>query len=63
MILNGYTRVVLSIVVAIVLIWILIKFNAKSNPSESSLDRLKKRCEKGEITKEDYEEAKRKQGK
>lgn len=60
---HGYTRIVLGIVVAIVLIWILIRFNSRRNPSESSLDVLKGRFERGEITEEDYEEAKRRQGK
>lgn len=62
-VLNGYIRLALSVIVAIVLLWILLKFNARSNPQESSLDILEKRYLRGEISEEDFEEAKRRQGK
>lgn len=59
--LNGYVRLILSIVVAIVLLWILLRFREKKNPQKSSLDFLKERMENGDITEAEYEEAKRRQ--
>lgn len=58
---EGYIRIGLSIIVAIILIFILILFRAKKNPAKSSLDILKERYTKGEITTEEYEEARKKQ--
>lgn len=61
-VLNGYIRLAFSVIVAIALLWILLKFNAKNNPQESSLDMLEKRYLRGEISEEAFEEAKRRQG-
>jgi len=54
-------RIGLTIIVLIVILWILLKFRTKKNPAKTSLDLLKERMEKGEITKEEYEAARRKQ--
>lgn len=58
-----YIRLILTVVVIIVIAYILFKFRASKHSTDSSLDIMKKRYEQGEISKEDYEEAKRKQGK
>lgn len=57
------SRIIFSIIVIIVLAYILIKYRASKNPADSSLDILKERLNNGEISAEDYEEAKRRQGK
>lgn len=54
-------RMGLTIIVVIILGWILLLFRAKRNPAKTSLDLLKERLEKGEITEEEYEEARKKQ--
>lgn len=54
-------RMGLTIIVVIILGWILLLFRAKQNPAKTSLDLLKERLEKGEITEEEYEEARKKQ--
>lgn len=56
-------RLILTIVVIIILAFILFRFRAKKNATRSSLDVMKERLEKGEITEEDYRRAKEKQGK
>ncbi|WP_010529280.1 SHOCT domain-containing protein [Lentibacillus jeotgali] len=61
---EGYIRLGLGIVVLVMIIIILYRFNSgKSNWRQSSLEIMKKRYEKGEITKEEYEKARKKQGK
>lgn len=59
-------RLIVTAVVLVSIIVILIRFrngnSTETGPSDS-LDVMKKRYEKGEITKEDYEEAKRRRGK
>lgn len=55
-------RFILTVIVVIVLAYILIKFRANKNPKSDSLDMLKERLNKGEISKQDYEEAKKRQG-
>lgn len=61
---EGYIRLGLSIVVLVMIIIILYRFNAKkSNKRRSSLEIMKERYEKGEITEEEYEAARKKQGK
>lgn len=61
MITEGIVRIGISIVILVVILIILLKFREKSNPAKSSLDLLKDRLEKGEITKEEYEAARKKQ--
>ena len=56
-------RLILSILVLLVLLWIIINFRANKNPQPSSAEILKERMKKGEITKKEYEEALLKQGK
>lgn len=58
-------RLILAAVLLVVIIIILIRFrrrNSETDPRDS-LVIMKERYEKGEITKEDYEEAKRRRGK
>lgn len=57
----GSIRFALSIIVAIVLLWILVRFRSSKNPRKNSLDILQERMEKGEITEREYEEAKKQQ--
>ena len=57
---DGSIRLVFGIIVLIVLVWILIRFRAKKNPRPDSLEILRKRMEKGEITEADYEAARKK---
>lgn len=58
-------RLIVTAIIVVVLAIILIRFrNGKSNTAaRDSLEIMKERYEKGEITKEDYEEAKRRRGK
>ena len=58
-------RFVLTIIIFIIIIVILSKFRAeKSQPeTDDSLEIMKKRLERGEITQEDLKEAKRRRGK
>ncbi|MGP4107624.1 SHOCT domain-containing protein [Virgibacillus sp. L01] len=58
---EGYIRFGLSIIVAIILIVILVRFRAKKNPAKSSLDILKERHSRGEITEEEYQDARKQQ--
>lgn len=58
---EGTARMGLTIIVVIMLVWILLLFRAKKNPAKTSLDLLRERFEKGEITQKQYEEARRKQ--
>ena len=60
---EAYVRPILSVIVIIVLAYILYRFRATKNPKEDSLDIMKKRSEQGKITREDYERAKKRQGK
>ncbi|GAB3046148.1 SHOCT domain-containing protein [Virgibacillus ainsalahensis] len=60
-----YIRIGLSIVILIAIIIILVRFKrrkSEGNPRDS-LQLMKERLEKGEITQEEYDEAKRKRGK
>lgn len=58
-------RIALTIIVLVILIIILVRsFKGKTHKNaRDSLDIMKERYEKGEITKETYEEAKRRRGK
>ncbi|UJL46881.1 SHOCT domain-containing protein [Virgibacillus sp. NKC19-16] len=58
-------RIILSIIVLIVIIVILSRFrvNKGKTPPDDSLEVMEKRLENGEITQEEYDEAKRRRGK
>lgn len=56
-------RLLLTVIVIIGLAIIIFKYRATKNPTENSMDILKKRLERGEITEQDYEKAKQRQGK
>jgi putative membrane protein len=56
-------RVILSAIVLIVLIVIVIRFRAGKQPDKDSIEMLKERYEKGEITEEEYEDARKRRGK
>ncbi|MFD1361150.1 SHOCT domain-containing protein [Lentibacillus salinarum] len=61
---EGYIRLGLALVVLVMIVIILYRFNAgKSTRRKSSLEIMQERYEKGEITKEEYEEARKRQGK
>lgn len=59
-------RLIVTAVVLVIIVVILIRFrngnSTEAGPSDS-LDIMKRCYEEGEITKEDYEEAKRRRGK
>jgi len=61
MVLKGYIRFGLTVIVAIALLWIILRYRDKKNPQKSSLDILKERLEQGEITEAEYQAAKKKQ--
>ena len=56
-------RLIITIIVIIVLLYILIRFRANKSSTRNSLDIMKARLERGEITEEDYKRAKERQGK
>ncbi|MEI3613209.1 SHOCT domain-containing protein [Pseudogracilibacillus sp. SO30301A] len=56
-------RLIITIIVMIALAYILIRFRTNRNSTRSSLDMMKLRMERGEITEEDYKRAKERQGK
>lgn len=56
---EGLARFGLSIAIAIIILWMLLLFRAKRNPSKGSLDMLKDRADRGEITQEEYEAARK----
>lgn len=58
-------RIILSIIVLIVIIIILSRFrvNKEKTPPADSLEMMEKRLENGEITQEEYDEAKGRRGK
>ncbi len=56
-------RVILSAIVLNVLIVIVIRFRAGKQPDKDSIEMLKERYEKGEITEEEYEDARKRRGK
>jgi len=61
---EGYIRLGLTIIILVMIVIILYRFNAgKSDRRQSSLEIMKERYEKGEITEEEYEKARKKQGK
>ena len=61
--LDNPLRFVITVVVTLVILWILIRFRRTKERDVGSLDILKERMEKGEITEKEYEKAKRRQGK
>jgi len=58
-------RIVFSVILLVVIIIILSKFRATKSKTNArdSLTVMKERLERGEITEEDYENAKKRQGK
>lgn len=58
-------RFAVTIIIFIIIIIILSKFRAKKSQTreDDSLEMMKKRLESGEITEDDFEEAKRRRGK
>lgn len=58
-------RIILSFILLVVIIVILTRFRAGNSRTEArdSLAIMKERLDRGEITEEEYEEAKRKRGK
>ncbi|QKY71782.1 SHOCT domain-containing protein [Lentibacillus sp. CBA3610] len=61
---EGYIRLGLGIIVLVMIIIILYRFNAgKSDRRQTSLEIMKERYEKGEITEEEYDKARKRQGK
>ncbi|MBP1968467.1 putative membrane protein [Virgibacillus natechei] len=65
MLTESVIRIILSVIILIIMIVILTRFRAGKSqaPPRDSLHVLKKRLEKGEITQEEYDEAKKKRGK
>ena len=47
----------LLFIAVIMLVWMLLLFRAKKNPSKGSIGILEERLEKGELTQEEYDEA------
>ncbi|MFD2760014.1 SHOCT domain-containing protein [Lentibacillus juripiscarius] len=61
---EGYIRIILAVIVLVVMLVILFRFRGgKNTRRKGSLEIMRKRYEKGEITKEEYENAKERQGK
>ncbi|WP_237049258.1 SHOCT domain-containing protein [Lentibacillus amyloliquefaciens] len=61
---EGYIRLGLGIVIVVMIAIILYRFNAgKGTRRRTSLEIMKERYEKGEITEKEYEKARKKQGK
>jgi len=60
-VIEGYVRFGLSIALALIILWILFRFRATKRPHKSSLDILKERAKRGEITQEEYEAARKRQ--
>lgn len=55
-------RLGVSIMIAIVLLGIIFRFRAKKSDADS-LEIMKERLEKGEITRKEYDQARKRQGK
>ncbi|EQB38933.1 hypothetical protein GCM10007111_31480 [Virgibacillus kapii] len=53
----------LSLALVIIILGILFRFRAKKNPKKDSLELLKERFERGEISKEVYDRARKQRGK
>lgn len=61
---SGFSiRLVLSAIIVIVLLWIIFRFRKGKHASGSSLEILKERLEKGEISQKEYDQARKRQGK
>lgn len=56
-------RLILTVIVIIALAYILIRFRVNKQTTRGSLEIMKERLEKGEITEEAYRLAKKRQGK
>lgn len=51
----------LAMIAIIILFWLILLSRAKRNPPKGSLDLLKEKLDKGELTQEEYEAARKKQ--
>lgn len=61
---EGIIRIIFFVIIAIALIIILVRFTVgKKQSQKDSLTILRQRYDNGEITKEAYDEARRKRGK
>jgi len=60
---NDTLRLFLTIIVIVLLLYILIRFRAHRKTTSTSLEIMKERFERGEISEEAYERAKKQQGK
>ncbi|MFC2947513.1 SHOCT domain-containing protein [Virgibacillus sediminis] len=65
MLTEGFLRIILMVIVLTAIIVILVRFRATKSDEESrdSLNVLKEKLDKGEISREEYEDAKRRRGK
>lgn len=61
--LDGTIRIILAIVVVVLLLYIVVRSRRNQKVPLTSLEIMKERYERGEITKETYERAKQQQGK
>lgn len=52
----------LIMIAVIITFWLILLSRAKKNPPKGSLDLLKDKLDKGELTQEEYDTAKRQQG-
>lgn len=52
----------LIMIAVIIIFWLILLSRAKKNPPKGSLDLLKDKLDKGELTQEEYDTAKRQQG-
>lgn len=58
---SGTVRLILTVIVIVVLFVILFRFRRSRRAPQDSLDFMKERLEKGEITEEEFEAARRRQ--
>ena len=56
-------RVILGLIIAVVLLIILIRSRSGKSSARDSLDILREKWERGQISQEDYERARKKRGK
>lgn len=58
---NGIVRLILTVIVLIVIVIIVFRFRRSRRAPQDSLDFMKERLERGEITEEEFEAARRRQ--